>query len=50
MWYVEAVIGDQTERWEGLTEDQSIAVQMQYVASGNLGAIYGPMVSPSESD
>lgn len=35
MWYVEAQIGDQFERWEGLTQEQSTAVLHRYYDQGN---------------
>ena len=31
MWYVEAMIGDKHERWEGLTKDQAKWVYDNYV-------------------
>lgn len=30
MWYVEARIGDNYERWEGLTQEQSKEIHIRY--------------------
>lgn len=34
MWYVEARKGDEIERWEGLTEEQSKAIHYRYYDGG----------------
>lgn len=34
MWYVEAQIGDEFERWEGLTQEQSREIHSRYSTSG----------------
>ena len=34
MWYVEARIGENYERWEGLTQEQSKAIHYRYYDQG----------------
>jgi len=34
MWYVEARIGENYERWEGLTQEQSKAIHCRYYDQG----------------
>ena len=43
MWYVEARVGNEYERWEGLTEAQAQAVFKDYSESGNGHVRYGAM-------
>ena len=38
MWYVEARIGDEYERWEGLTQEQSREIHSRY-SNGGFGFV-----------
>lgn len=43
MWYVEARVGEEYERWEGLTKEQSYAVRQMYSDQGIAFVRNGPM-------